>query len=115
MIGMPNPFNVAGSPLNINVGSNSAYSSIPNPQVGTGAEILGGPGLQTGFAGFGGVIVLIVLAALLLRVLGGTKNISELVVNWLYVAVTATAGVALYKVIFLRWHVPFMTEIAHFV
>ena len=115
MIGMPNPFNVAASPLNIGVGANSAYSMAAVPNPGTGAEQLPGPGLKTGFGGFVGVIVLIVLAAALLRVLGGTKNISELVVNWLYVAITATAGVALYKVVFLRWSVPYLTEIAHFV
>ncbi len=115
MIGMPNPFNVSASPLNIGLGSNSAYSmsAVPNP--GVGAEPLPGPGLRAGFSGFAGVVVLIILGAALLKVLGGTKNISELVVNWLYVALTATAGVALYKVVFLRWNVPYLTEIAHFV
>ncbi len=114
MIGTPNPFNVSGSKLNLNLNSGSPF--VPaNSNPAMGGDILPGPGLKGGWGGITGVIVLIVAGALLLHLLRDGRDIEDLVVNWLYVALTATAGVSLYKVIFLRWNIPFFTEVAHFV
>lgn len=113
-LGMPNIYNVSSSSNNLKVSGNNQSLPIASSP-GTGNQMLPGAGFLGGITSFSGVIILIVFSGILLHLMRGERKIEQLVLNWLYVAVTATAGVSLYKVIFLRWNIPVFSDLAHFV